>query len=41
MDTFSKNPTLYLKESAINFMFAYAENDIDNMMNLCDTEGVV
>ncbi len=41
METIAKNPTLDLKGSAINFMFAYAEQDMEKMMSLCDTEGEV
>ena len=41
MQMITKNPTLDLKGSAINFMFAYAEQDMDKMMSLCDTEGEV
>jgi hypothetical protein len=41
METIVKNATLDLKGSAINFMFAYAEQDMETMMSLCDTEGAV
>jgi hypothetical protein len=41
MITIEKNPTLDLKNTAIAFMFAYAEQDMDKMMSLCDTEGSV
>ena len=41
MQTITKNPILDLKGSAINFMFAYAEQDMNKMMSLCDTEGEV
>ncbi len=41
METITRNTTLDLKGSAINFMFAYAEQDMDKMMSLCDTDGEV
>jgi hypothetical protein len=41
MQSIVKNTTLDLKGSAISFMFAYAEQDMDKMMSLCDTEGEV
>lgn len=41
MLTIEKNPTLDLKNTAIAFMFAYAEQDLEKMMSLCDTEGSV
>jgi predicted ester cyclase len=41
MLTVEKNPTLNLKSNAIAFMFAYQQQDIENMMRLCDTEGSV
>jgi SnoaL-like polyketide cyclase len=41
METIVKNATLDLKGSAINFMFTYAEQDMETMMSLCDTEGEV
>jgi hypothetical protein len=41
MQTIVKNTTLDLKGSAINFMFAYAEQDMDKMMSLCNTDGEV
>jgi steroid delta-isomerase-like uncharacterized protein len=41
MQTIVKNTSLDLKGSAINFMFAYAEQDLDKMMRFCDTEGEV
>jgi hypothetical protein len=41
MVTIEKNQSLDLKNTAITFMFAYAEQDIEKMMQLCDTEGSV
>lgn len=40
MVTIEKNQSLDLKNTAITFMFAYAEQDIEKMMRLCDTEGL-
>ena len=41
MKTIENNKRLDLKSSAISFMFAYTEQDMDKMMSLCDTEGEV
>jgi hypothetical protein len=41
MKTIVKNKRLDLKNSAIGFMFAYAEQDMNKMMSLCDTNGEV
>lgn len=36
-----KQETLHFKNTAIAFMFAYQQQDLENMMSLCDTEGAV
>ena len=41
MNTLEKAAHLDLKSSAIGFVFAYAEQDMARMMDLCDTEGEV
>jgi hypothetical protein len=41
MLTIEKKSTLDLKNTAIAFMFAYAEQDLEKMMTLCNTEGPV
>ncbi len=41
MLTIEKKSTLDFKNTAISFMFAYAEQDIEKMLSFCDTEGAV
>jgi hypothetical protein len=41
MDTLLKQQELSLKNSCVNFMFAYQQRDVEKMLSFCNPEGKV